>query len=158
MVPLLLLTTAFVCLLCPIAGRHCNESVRFHGSCSRNRRKRSYIQKGRVWCGSNSTRSTAGAGASNSSFASVRQKQLQLLYSMPKTAPLCPALYAAVSRAAPNWPKISQVSWQLDILMTCLRFPQVTSSIICHFCSFITSESARFFYLMTIGSCRTNLW
>ena len=45
MVPLLLLTTAFVCLLCPIAGRHCNESVRFHGSCSRNRRKRSYIQK-----------------------------------------------------------------------------------------------------------------
>jgi len=83
-----------------------------------------------------STRSTAGAGASNSSFASVRLKQLRLLYSMPKTAPLCPALYAAVSRAAPNRPKISQVSWQLDILMICLRFPQVTSSIICHFCSF----------------------
>jgi hypothetical protein len=140
-----------------LAGRHCNESVRFHGSCSRNRRKRSYIQA-LFGVAPTSTRSTAGAGASNSSFASVRLKQLRLLYSMPKTAPLCPALYAAVSRAAPNRPKISQVSWQLDILKICLRFPQVTSSIICHFCSFITSESARFFYLMTIGSCRTNLW
>ena len=143
-----------------LAGRHCNESVRFHGSCGRNRRKRSYIQKGRVWCGSNSTRSTAGAGASNSSFASVRQKQLQLLYSMPKTAPLCPALYAAACsvQSGTNRPKISQVSWQLKILMICLRFPHVTSSIICHSCSFITSESVRFLYLMTIGSCRTNLW